>query len=131
MHMQWVASLGKWQSDLAIQPTHPILREAMGREVSGKQHTHCSCCTHFNMLKLRFWFSCFAHKCVFCKYPTRAHFRHFASNGIVSCSVILLYISSCQGCIAAPIFIAHSRHCCIHNKRLFPRGLTIQLLSVK
>ena len=46
------------------------------------------------MLKLRFGFTGFAHKCVFCKYPNRGCFGHFVSNGIVSCSVILLFLSS-------------------------------------
>ena len=100
-------------------------------EVSDRQQALCGCCTHFNMLKLRFRFTCFAHKCVFCKYPTRGCFGCFVSNGIINCSVILLYISSSQGHIVASICIAHSRHCCVHNKRLFPRGNTLWLLSVK
>ena len=122
--MCYHARVGHW--------SHPGCRALPNLvEVSSKQHTHHGCCTGFNMLKLRFWFTCFACKCVFCKYPTRGHFWHFVSNGIINCSVILLHISSSQGCVAAPICIVHSRHCCVHNKRLFPRVPTLHCFSVK
>ena len=93
--------LGSGHLFLPIPPTHPISKGAKGREVSCKQHAHHGCCTRY-MLKLGSWFTTFAHKCIFGKYPTRGHFEHLTSNSIVNCSLILLYISLSQGGIAAP-----------------------------
>ena len=70
-------------------------------EVAGKQHAHCSCCTHY-MLKSRSQFTTFARECVFGRYPTKGCFEHLASNSISNYSFILLYTSLSQGCVAAP-----------------------------
>ena len=106
-YMQWAASLGKWPSYHVIPPTHPISMEVMGREVSGKQHTCYGCCTYlFIMLKLRFGFTCCLLIIVYpCKYPTRRCFSTWVSNSFLICYILLLYICSSQGCIAAPIVL--------------------------